>query len=200
MYWFMAGLSALITFLAWLTIDPNLDPPESDRRVDWFGALLVTSGLVLITFALGDANSARPSGWASPYIISSLVLGPLFILAFFLWERHLQNNTNFPLLIPLRIWTRANGRVAAILAVGTCVWASFNSLVFWGTLYYQEYAHLSATQTMLRFLPMPFAGVIANFIVALLVGNVSGALLLSECPRGGCMSASQTQSTSFSDW
>ena len=187
-FWILSGMSCLVALLGWLTIDADRKRPDGDKRVDWIGALLVTSGLVLITFALAEANSAKPSGWASPQIVVCLVVGPLFILAFFLWERHLQNNTDFPLLMPPQIWTRAHGRVAAILTVTMCVYASFQSLYYWATLYYQDYTHLSPTQTMLRFLPMPCFGIVATFIIAQLVGNVNGALLLSESPCGGCIS------------
>jgi hypothetical protein len=31
---------------------------KGDRSVDWFGAFIVTSGLVLLTFALADAKRA----------------------------------------------------------------------------------------------------------------------------------------------
>ena len=38
---------------------------EVDRRVDWIGASLVTSGLVLIVFVLGQGEVA-PEQWATP--------------------------------------------------------------------------------------------------------------------------------------
>ncbi|KAE9386545.1 hypothetical protein BT96DRAFT_1005987 [Gymnopus androsaceus JB14] len=42
---------------------------EVDHRVDWIGASLVTSGLVLIVFVLGQGEVA-PEQWATPYIIA----------------------------------------------------------------------------------------------------------------------------------
>lgn len=48
---------------------PHLDyPPGSDRRVDWLGAFLVTAGLVLIVFVLGQGEVA-PQKWATPCIL-----------------------------------------------------------------------------------------------------------------------------------
>lgn len=38
---------------------------EADKRVDWIGALLVTIGLVLIVFVLGQGGIA-PRRWATP--------------------------------------------------------------------------------------------------------------------------------------
>jgi hypothetical protein len=38
---------------------------EEDRRVDWFGAFLVTAGLVLVVFVLAQGESA-PQQWKTP--------------------------------------------------------------------------------------------------------------------------------------
>ena len=46
---------------------PVVSPTTNNftRRVDWIGAALVTSGLVLITFVLGQGELA-PDGWRTP--------------------------------------------------------------------------------------------------------------------------------------
>ena len=61
---FIAGLAGLAFITGWLSIDEDthhLDP-ALDRRVDWIGAFLVTSALVLLTFSLGEGEIA-PDGW-----------------------------------------------------------------------------------------------------------------------------------------
>jgi MFS family permease len=51
--------------------DPHLqgilseNETSEDRRVDWLGAFLVTSGLVLVVFVLSQSQSAR-DGWRTP--------------------------------------------------------------------------------------------------------------------------------------
>ena len=62
LYFVTAGASALGIILGFFCIDKDLPSHEEDRRVDWIGALLVTSGLVLIVFVLSDSPTA-PSGW-----------------------------------------------------------------------------------------------------------------------------------------
>jgi hypothetical protein len=48
--------------LGFFVIDRDEPSTEEDRRVDWIGAALVTTGLVLIVFVLSDTPSTR-EGW-----------------------------------------------------------------------------------------------------------------------------------------
>lgn len=156
-------------------MDPDVRDPSIDKRVDWVGATLVTTGLVFVTFALSDAPAV---GWSSPLILSLLIIGVALIAAFLVWEHYLTTKTSFPPLMATSIWTRANGTFAAMQGVAFLAWACFNTLIFWATLYYQNYVKLDPIHTSLRFLPMPVTGVICNVVVALVVGSISGAYLL----------------------
>jgi hypothetical protein len=176
-FYFTAGVSALVLVLGWFTIDKDVHDDTIDKRVDWIGAFLVTSALVFINFALSDAPT---SGWSSPLIISLLVVGVILLGVFIAWEHYLIQRTSFPPIMPLDIWTRAHGQFAAMQAVGFMNWACFMGFGFWATLYYQNYLGLSPIQTVLRFLPMPVMGVICNVLVALVVGRISGAYLLCK--------------------
>ena len=59
------GLAALTFLTALFAIDRDQPSAESDKHVDWVGAALVTAGLVLITFVLGQGELA-PRGWRTP--------------------------------------------------------------------------------------------------------------------------------------
>jgi MFS family permease len=63
-FYFTAGLGALTFVIGLVAIDKDTHclNPDLDRRVDWIGAALITSGLVLFTFAIGDGETA-PHGW-----------------------------------------------------------------------------------------------------------------------------------------
>ena len=175
MFYFTAALGAAVGVAGFIAIDNDIHSSTTDKRVDWIGAALVTTGLVLLTFALSDAPA---SGWSSPLILILLISGVALVVCFLLWERYLLTSTSFPPLMPLDIWTRAHGRFAAMLAVAFLEWACFTTLTLWAMLYYQNYRHLSPMQTMVRFLPMPVTGVICNVVVALTVGTINGAYLL----------------------
>lgn len=59
-------------------------------------------------------------------IIAMLILGIALIAAFFVWERHVINNTTRPPLMRLKLWTRAKGRLAAVYAIGFTSWMGFS--------------------------------------------------------------------------
>jgi hypothetical protein len=58
----MAGVACLCAVGGFLVIDPDVPSTETDKRVDWVGAFLVTTGLVLLVFVLSQGSLA-PNGW-----------------------------------------------------------------------------------------------------------------------------------------
>lgn len=149
----------MIFILAVLTMDPDtrhLDP-SLDRRVDWVGAFLITAGLVLLVFSLGDGETAKPSQWKTPYIIALLVVSVLLLAAFVWWEHVLGRSKDAfaekaidperasddegkehaffaPPLLRLSILTRAHGRLAVMLVVVFFVWAGFMGWNYYATV------------------------------------------------------------------
>ena len=82
------------------------------------------------------------------------------------------------------IWTHAHGRFAVMQIIACINWAAFSCWLVWVQLYYQTYLNLTPIHTMLRILPMFFSGVVANVIIALIIGRIDvvyivGALLAS---------------------
>jgi len=55
----MCLLGGLIFF------DSDLPSEEVDKRVDWLGGFLITTGLVFVVFVLSQAERA-PQRWATP--------------------------------------------------------------------------------------------------------------------------------------
>ncbi|KIJ11533.1 the Drug:H+ antiporter-2 family [Paxillus involutus ATCC 200175] len=193
-FFLSGGLSALC-FLGGLTsFDADKVSSEIDRRVDWIGASLVTSGLVLIVFVLGQGPIA---GWQSPYIIALLIIGVILVGIFLVWENHLEKALYIPNkpksiwtpppLMKLSLWARAKGRMAVILAIAFLNWSGFLCWTFWVQLYYQNYLGLSPVHTMVRFIPMFVMGCLCNFFVAMVVSRlplvvfvVSGTLITAS--------------------
>ncbi|KAG2073084.1 MFS general substrate transporter [Suillus decipiens] len=129
------GVSGLISF--------DADAPSSEvvKRVDWIGASLVTIGLVLIVFVLGQGEIAS-NGWKTPYIIALLVLGVMMLALFLVWEWRLERIIDEnpsramsmwtpPPLMKVSLWTRAKGRMAVILVIAFLNWSAFISWNFW---------------------------------------------------------------------
>ncbi|EIN03494.1 MFS general substrate transporter [Punctularia strigosozonata HHB-11173 SS5] len=190
-FWFSTAFAAVCLVGGFFFIDPDLPSTESDRRVDWIGALLATAGLVLIVFVLSDGELA-PDEWKTSYIIAFLILGVALIVAFLLWQRYLErvadnpdpsksharNRWTPPPLMRVSLWGRAHGKFAAMQFVAFLNWACFIALQFWIQLYYQSYVGLSPILTMVRLLPMFVTGVICNVFVALLIGRVDVIFLV----------------------
>ncbi|KAF8621310.1 hypothetical protein AX15_007905 [Amanita polypyramis BW_CC] len=173
-----AGFSTLAFFMGLFSLDRDLPSTEPDRRVDWIGAALVTIGLVMITFVLGQGESA-PQKWKTPYIIVLLIVGLFLVLAFIAWEDYLAKHSARPPLMRLDIWTRAKGKFAVVQMIAFLQWCSFSSWLLWVVLYYQLYKGYTPLETMTRLLPAPVTGLVLNFLVGAVVGWLPAIYFLS---------------------
>ncbi|KAF9263695.1 MFS general substrate transporter [Marasmius fiardii PR-910] len=186
-----AGLAFLALVLGLFFIERDQSSEESDRRVDWIGAFLVTGGLTLIVFVLGQGEVA-PQQWRTPYIIALIITGVILLVLFVLWQRHLEivadqgMNTNSllrwlptpPPLMRVSLWTRANGRMGAVMSIAFLNWCCFLAWQYWATIYYQDYEGLTPILTMVRLIPMIVVGIICNVVVALFVGRLPFVILM----------------------
>ncbi|KAF8479545.1 major facilitator superfamily domain-containing protein [Russula ochroleuca] len=115
-------------------------------------------------------------------IIGYFFTGILLVLLFALWQHYLERrleNTDLPrtrwTALPLMgpsMWAHAHGRFAVMQIIACVNWAAFSCWLVWVQIYYQTYLNLTPIQTMLRILPMFFSGVVANIIVALIIGRI----------------------------
>ncbi|KAN0121010.1 efflux transporter [Russula decolorans] len=177
----LSGFTFACLVLGFFTIDEDEPSTEEDRRVDWIGATLITCGLILIIFVLSDTPTAR-KGWKNPLIIGLFLTGVFLVILFALWqyylERRLENidlprtRWTAPPLMKPSMWTHDHGRFAVMQIIACINWAAFSCWLVWVQLYYQTYLNLTPIHTMLRILPMFFSGVVANIIIALIIGRI----------------------------
>jgi len=124
----------------------------------------------------------HPDLTACADVIALFVVGVLLVLLFVAWqyylERRLENPdlprtrwTAPPLMKP-SMWTRAHGRFAVMQIIACINWAAFTIWIVWVELYYQTYLNLSPIHTMLRLLPMSTSGIVANVLIALMIGRI----------------------------
>ncbi|KAF5381607.1 hypothetical protein D9615_005507 [Tricholomella constricta] len=92
-FYLQTGLTLLCLIGGMISFDPDCPSTEVDKRIDWLGALLVTAGLVLVVFVLGQGEIA-PDGWKTPYIIALLITGIFLIVLFIIWQSHLEKLQN----------------------------------------------------------------------------------------------------------
>jgi EmrB/QacA subfamily drug resistance transporter len=115
--------------------------------MDIAGAVSITAGLVVLVYALVDANSAR---WGSFQTIGLLALAVGLLVSFVVIELR----TAHPIM-PLGIFRNRN--VASADAVALLIGASLFSMFFFISLYLQQVLGDSALRAGLSYLPLAFA-------------------------------------------
>ncbi|RPK67728.1 putative MFS-type transporter EfpA [Streptomyces sp. ADI96-02] len=119
------------------------DPPrDRTRRFDVAGALTATAGLTLLVLLLVYAPAA---GWTRPAALAAGTAGVLCLAAFCVIEARARDP-----LMPVRL-LRHRGLVAAV-AVAALFSATFSSLPYFLTLYFQSVRGYDAFVTGLCFL------------------------------------------------
>jgi EmrB/QacA subfamily drug resistance transporter len=132
------------------------------RHFDLAGAASVTSGLMLLVYALTRATS---DGWGSPVTLGLLGGAAALIAAFI----GIELRSRSPLL-PLRIFRlRALSAANATMAiVGAVTFSEFFVL----TLYVQDVLHYSAVQSGVAFVAFALTVVVTSNIAQVVVGRI----------------------------
>ncbi|MET7278862.1 MFS transporter [Kribbella sp. NPDC005582] len=133
---------------------PLLDagpPRDTKRRFDLPGALSVTGAVTLLVFALVQGPAL---GWTSPWILLAATTGIALAIAFTQIERRSPD----PLVPPNLFRNRA---LTAALVIAFLFMATFGSLLYFLSLYFQDVRGYDPLQTGLAFL-LPTAVVVAG--------------------------------------
>jgi EmrB/QacA subfamily drug resistance transporter len=130
--------------------------------LDALGALLVTSGMLLLVYTLVKAPDA---GWGAPRTIAQLAGSALLLAAFVVNELRVANP-----LVPLSI-LRVKG-VAAADATQMVAVGGFLPMFFFLTLYMQTVLHYSPIQTGVAYLPLTGGFIIAASISSQLFARI----------------------------
>ena len=163
---------------------------ETTRRFDLPGALTATAGVSLLVFALVQGPTV---GWRSPAIVLSLTASLLSLGAFGFIERASRD----PLLPPRLL---ANHHARAAVAIAFLFTATFGSVLYLLSIYFQDVRAYGARDTGVAFL-LPTAvvvggsvfggrittrfGIKPTMVVALILGAVGAAVLgLAMSPEG----------------
>ncbi|ADB53194.1 MFS transporter [Conexibacter woesei] len=131
--------------------------------MDIAGATLVTAGLVVLVYALVDAESA---GWGSTQTIGLIALSIVLLLGFLWVEGKLVKHP----VMPLGIFRNRN--VASADSVALLVGASLFSMFFFISLYLQQVLGFSALDAGLAYLPLAFTIIVSAGMASQLVTRV----------------------------
>jgi MFS family permease len=147
-------LVAIALVLAFALIPPDRRRDRS-RRFDLPGGLAATTGITLVVFALVQGPSL---GWGSAAVIASAAAGVLSLTAFALIERGGRDP-----LVPPRLL--ANRNLSTAVAIAFLFWATFGSVLYFLTLYFQDVHGYDALDTGFAFL-LPTSVVVASSALA----------------------------------
>jgi len=154
------ALAALIA--AYRLVPVGAAPAALRRHVDVVGAVLLTSGMLLLVYTLVETASA---GWGSARTLVSFATVAALLVAFVRQER--RSPAPLIRLGILRSSTLVRANVAAIVLAG---WIGFQ---FVATLYMQQLRGWSSLETGLAIFPAGFLVAVLSPRIAPLIGRVS---------------------------
>jgi MFS family permease len=183
----LAGVAMLLAF----ALIPADRGGESARSFDLPGALTATLGVTLLVFALVQGPRL---GWGSPGIVVSVAAGLISLVAFAAIERRGRD----PLVSPRLL---VNRNLATAVGIAFMFVATFGSVLYFLSLYFQDVHGYDALETGVAFLlPTAFVvtgsalaghlatlcGIKATLVAALATGALGAlALGLAMSPNGG---------------
>ncbi len=154
-------LGALVVALGTRVI-PGDVRAAGPRHFDVSGALLVTAGLVSLTYGIVRTDSF---GWGSTGVLAPLAVGVLLLGAFLLVEARISRAP----LVPLSIFRLRTLRAANTIVV--LMYSALFSMFFFVTLYLQQVLGQDALQAGLSFLPMTLSVFTASSLSPRLVAR-----------------------------
>ncbi|HEV2402748.1 MAG TPA: MFS transporter [Candidatus Saccharimonadales bacterium] len=131
---------------AWQLLTKH-ESEEKQTSLDLPGAVLVTSGLMLLVYGL---TKAPTDGWLSHRVLVYFAMSTMLLIGFIINEAR----TKKPLM-PLSIFRIRN--VSGANTIQLLIAASLFSVFFFTTLYVQNILGYSPVRTGFSFLPIPFA-------------------------------------------
>ncbi|KAF4985323.1 hypothetical protein FDECE_16643 [Fusarium decemcellulare] len=161
-FWIGTIVFAVVTGVSLLAVPFDFRDRRTDIRMDWWGVATIVPGLLLVVYALTDSSHA-PDGWATPYIIVTLILGVFFLVGAWYVENYKAKN---PLLPADLFAPKYMKRLTAALFMG---FGTFGLFLFYSSFYIELVLHKSPLTTAIWYIPL-FAG-------GLLIGTVGGFTL-----------------------
>lgn len=170
-YWTMCIVSFVCAGVGYLVIAPIRHNQPTENlfvALDVPGAFTGITGLVLVNVAWNQAPSVT---WAEPYVIVLLILGALFIAAFFVVEFKYAKHP----LIPFHAFSADVSFVLACVATG---WGCFGTWIFYSWRFLLDSRGVTPLLASAQFIPPGVSGLIAAFVTGYLMSRIRPALIM----------------------
>lgn len=176
--WVLAILALCVTIAGFFVIPP---PPttlhgqgvKAKATIDWIGAVLITTGLIVLLFALTEGNVV---GWSTPWVPVLIVVAVILVTLFVFWQRHLEKTDKQTPLMKVSVFH--NPRFSAAMLIMALFFACFNGYLIFVTFFFQDYQGLSPIETTLRFIATGVMGVLTAVLTGKLISIVPTYMLL----------------------
>ncbi|PVI01554.1 MFS general substrate transporter [Periconia macrospinosa] len=168
LFLFLGLLAAVVSVILWKLL-PHESPVDKDGKIDWVGAALGTTGLILFNFTW---NQAPAVGWENPYQIGILVGSVVVLSVFAIWEFYCPAP-----IMPLGIW-----KAPSFLPLMVSVLMSFMSfgIMLWYTVaWIQIVRNWSVLQFAAAWTPFLFFGVFAAWWASWLIPRIPAQYILA---------------------
>ncbi|KAL4732640.1 hypothetical protein ACLX1H_001658 [Fusarium chlamydosporum] len=181
-FWIGTIIFAVVCGVSLATVPFDYRDRKVDIPMDWWGVGTIVPGLLLIVYSLTDSSHA-PDGWATPYIIVTLILGVLFLIAAWYVENH---KARVPLLPADLFEPKGMKRFVAVLFMA---FGTFGLFLFYSSFYMELVLHRSPLITAVWYIPMIVGGLIIGTVGGFTLHFLPGRMLLfiSSMANAICM-------------
>ncbi|KAL7273412.1 hypothetical protein RUND412_003738 [Rhizina undulata] len=172
-YFFIGAFSTTVSFvLAFLCVPSDKDDRDTfPIKMDWPGAILIVSGLILVVFALTDSSNAK-DGWRTPYIPVTFCSGVIILACAVYVEGWVAEQP----LLPFDIF-----KVKMFPAVVGAMFMQYGGLgifLLYSTFYMNGVMGANPLQTVAWFSPMCIGGIIIATVGGFVLHILSGTMLM----------------------
>jgi MFS family permease len=172
-FW-ISGITCFVTAVLTYFVVPhdrtrgqNIVKTFSIEQIDLWGSVTGVIGLVLINFAF---NQGPVVGWPTPYVYSLLIVGFLFVAAFFFIESRAADP-----LVPTHYLTM---EVVFVLAAIACGWSAFGIWLYYLWQFWEELRGVSPLLGSAMISPVTISGAFAAISTGLLIGKLGPRWLM----------------------
>jgi MFS family permease len=173
-FWIGCILAATTGVTAYMTIPSDVQEKRTASnkvKMDWLGAILIVTGLILFTFAIIDSSHA-PNQWKTPYIYILFIVGSLLLLA----SAYIETCIASQPLLPASLF-RVPHMPALIIAL-FLTYGSLGIFLLYATFYMENIMGASPLQVVAWYVPMALGGCLISTFGGLVLHLLPGTILI----------------------